>query len=237
MTVPDRLATLSERYRLPAEATQQLTLLLALVEQSPIALTTVREPSQAVDVHVADSLLGLLVPEVRAADAIVDIGSGAGFPGLVLATALPGAVVTLVESVGRKAAYLVDASAQMGLPNVEVVATRVEEWAAGRASQAVVTARALAPLTTLVEYAAPLLRNGGVLVAWKGPAAVEESADGATAADRLGMSPPVPLTPPSNVHEPAGRRDTRLYVSSKVSDTPHGYPRRPGMARKRPIRS
>ena len=237
MIVAHRLAALRRAYDLPADAVEQLSLLLALVAESPISLTTVREPADAVDVHIADSLLGLLVPEVRAASTVADLGSGAGFPGLVLAAALPGATVTLVEGVGRKAAFLADAHHRMGLTNVEVVSSRAEEWSAGSASQAVVTARALAPLTTLVEYAAPLLVPGGTLVAWKGPAGGAETSDGAAAASLLGMSAPELFVPPSHGQRDNGGRDTRLYVSSKVSDTPPGYPRRPGMARKRPIQA
>ena len=130
----------------------------------------------AVDVHVADSLTGLLVPAVRDADSIADLGSGAGFPGLVLAVALPAATVTLVESVGRKAAFLADAAARWSSQTSSSSPARAEEWADGRDTQAVVTARALAPLTALVEYAAPLLRHAGVLVAWKGPAGAGEDA-------------------------------------------------------------
>lgn len=237
MGVPERLNSLAERYSLPTGAAERLALLLTLVHASPISLTTVRDPELAVDVHIADSLIGLLVPEVRAAASIADLGSGAGFPGLVLAVASPASTVTLVESVGKKAAFLTEASEKLELANVVVVAARVEDWADGCDTQAVVTARAVAPLTTLVEYAAPLLRADGLLVAWKGPAGASESADGAAAAARLGMSPPThfPLQP--NVHAPESTRNTHLYVSSKVSSTPDGYPRRAGMARKRPIRA
>ncbi len=237
MAVTERLASLAERYDLPPGAAEQLSLLLALVEASPISLTTVREQELAVDVHVADSLLGLLVPEVRAAESIADLGSGAGYPGLVLAVARPESTVTLVESVGKKATFLMQASEELGLANVVIVAARAEEWAAGTGTQAVVTARAVASLSTLVEYAAPLLRPGGALVAWKGPAGESERADGAAAAERLGMSSPGEFPLPLNVHAPGTSRNTHLYVSSKVSSTPDGYPRRPGMARKRPIRS
>lgn len=236
MTVDERLAALAASYGLAERAAEQLAQLLEMVERSPISLTAVREPARAVDVHIADSLLGLLVPDLRAADRLADLGSGAGFPGLVLAVALPGTSVTLVESVGKKAAFLLDARKLLELANVEVVAARAEEWTAGNETQAAVTARALAPLTTLIEYAAPLLRPGGILVAWKGPGAGHEQADGAAAAAMLGMTAPQDVAQPSSRTTLAhAERNTRLYVSSKVSTTPPGYPRRPGMARKRPI--
>jgi 16S rRNA (guanine527-N7)-methyltransferase len=96
-----------------------------------------------------------------------------------------------------------------------------------------VTARALASLPVLVEYAAPLLEVGGHLVAWKGKPEPSEDADGRAAAATLGMSAPesVEVAPLTRA------LSRRLYVSSKVMATPAGYPRRPGMARKRPLRA
>jgi chromosome partitioning protein len=139
----------------------------------PDAPTTVHAPVEAVDVHLADSLAGLEADELRAASTIVDIGSGAGLPGLALAAALPDATVTCVESSGRKAAFIAATAEAMGLGNAPVRPIRIEEWSG--ASCDVVCARAVAPLAVLVEYAAPLLRPGGRLVAWKGAVAPEES--------------------------------------------------------------
>jgi 16S rRNA (guanine527-N7)-methyltransferase len=170
---------------------------------------------------------------VRDAGRVADLGSGGGFPGLVLAIALPEAHVALVESVGRKAAFLAGATERLGLANVEVIGARAEAWPAGLGAQDVVTGRALAALPVLVEYAAPLLAVGGQLVAWKGRIEDPEAADGAAAAAALGMSEPVAVPV-----EPFRGSDERcLYLSSKVSPTPPGYPRRPGMARKRPFRA
>jgi 16S rRNA (guanine527-N7)-methyltransferase len=186
-----------------------------------------------VDVHVRDSLDGLRLPEVRAARHVADLGAGAGFPGLVLAAALPDAHVRLVESVGRKCDFLRRATAEARLTNVEVVNARAEDWPAGAGEHDLVTARALAPLTVLVEYAAPLLAVGGHLVAWKGHVDAEEEADGRAAAAALGLAPPrredVPPRPGADVRT--------LWVARKERASPAGYPRRPGMARKRPIRA
>jgi 16S rRNA (guanine527-N7)-methyltransferase len=188
--VRTRLSELAARYDLPRPAAAQLEELLGLVADEPAAITAVRDPAEGVDVHVADSLVALDLEEVRGARTIADIGSGGGFPGLVLATALPAAQVRLVESVGRKCAFLDRAAAMMGLDNVEVVNARAEEWAAGLGANDIVTVRAVAPLPVLVEYAAPLLEGGGVLVAWKGRRDPAEEADGAAAAMVLGMEPP-----------------------------------------------
>jgi 16S rRNA (guanine527-N7)-methyltransferase len=233
LTVVARLGELTARYGLPGAAPEQLGVLLELVAAEPASITSVRDPAQGVDVHVADSLVALDLPEVRGARRIADLGSGGGFPGLVLAIALPEARVALVESVTRKCAFLRGAAERLGLGNVEVVAARAEAWPAGQGVHDLVTARALAPLSVLVEYAAPLLEIGGHLVAWKGRVDAAEEADGRAASVALGMSEPVP-TPVSPFRD-AGER--YLYLNSKVSPTPAGYPRRSGSARKRPIRA
>jgi 16S rRNA (guanine527-N7)-methyltransferase len=237
LTVPAeaaaRLGRLTARYGLPAGAETRLAALLRLVEAEPSAITTVRDPIEGADVHVADSLVALDLPAVRAARRIADLGSGGGFPGLALAIALPDARVALVESVGRKCAFLAGAASELGLGNVEVVNARAEAWEEGLGAHDLVVARALAALPVLVEYAAPLLAPGGHLVAWKGRLDTAEVADGGAAAETLGMS-----LPQASAVEPFdGARDRHLYLSSKVSPTPSRYPRRPGMARKRPIRA
>jgi 16S rRNA (guanine527-N7)-methyltransferase len=237
LTVPAgvaaRLAELVERRALPDAAAPRLATLLNLVAAEPSAITTVREPAEGVDVHVADSLVALDLPAVRAARRIADLGSGGGFPGLVLAIALPRAHVALVESVGRKCAFLTRAVDELGLVNAEVVNARAEAWPAGIGGHDLVTARALAPLSVLIEYAAPLLGSGGTLVAWKGRVGAAEEADGRAAAALLGMSDPERI--PAEPFVGAGERS--LYLSSKLSLTPPGYPRRAGIARKRPIQA
>ena len=227
----ERLAAVAARYGLGPAAQEALHTLLELLAREPSAITTVREPSAAVDVHVADSLVALEVEEVLRARAIADLGSGGGFPGLALAAALPEARVALVESAARKSDFLRRAAAQTGLANVEVVHARAEAWTGGIGAHDLVTARALAPLPVVLEYAAPLLRLGGTVVAWKSRPEPSEEADGVAAAAVLGLTPPVgrPVEP----FELARHRS--LYLSSKVSDTPPNYPRRPGMARKRPL--
>jgi 16S rRNA (guanine527-N7)-methyltransferase len=231
--VATRLAELADRHGLRASAAGRLALLLELVADEPASITAVRDPVQGVDVHVADSLVALELPEVRGARRIADLGSGGGFPGLVLAIALPDARVALVESVGRKVSFLRGAIERLELANAEAIQARAEAWPEGIGAHDLVTARALAPLAVLVEYAAPLLSVGGSLVAWKGARDHAEEADGSAAAAALGMGDPEvrPVEP-----YPAAR-ERHLYLSSKVSSTPPGYPRRAGMARKRPVRA
>ena len=229
----ERLRELAARFALPAQAPGLLQRLLAILAEDPLAPTAVRAVDEAVDVHVADSLVALDLPRVRQAGTIADLGAGAGLPGLVLAVALPRAHVWLVESNGRKRAFLSRTIADLGLPNAQAVHARVEAWEAGTGACDVVTARALAPLNVLVEYAAPLLREGGSLVAWKGRRDTTEEADAVVAATATGLESagtrrvrPWPL---------AENRHLHLYV--KVRSTPNRYPRRPGMASKRPLRA
>jgi 16S rRNA (guanine527-N7)-methyltransferase len=227
----NRLTQLAERFALPEEAPARLEQLLDLVAEDPLAPTTVRDPTTAVDAHVADALVGLECEPVRGARRIADLGSGAGFPGLVLAAALPHAHVALVESSRRKCAFLARAVAAMGLENVTVVCERAEAWSDGLGAHDLVTARALAPLNVLVEYAAPLLGAGGALVAWKGRRDEHEEADGAAAAAQTGLEPAAvcPVRPWE------GAEHLHLHLYMKVGSTPNCFPRRPGIASKRPL--
>jgi 16S rRNA (guanine527-N7)-methyltransferase len=183
-------------------------------------------------VHVDDSLTGLEVTELGAADRIADVGAGAGFPGLVLAVALPEARVNLIESVGRKAEFMRRAIAAAGIPNATVLATRSEELASpgGRDAYDVVTARAVGRLSTLAELASPLLKPNGVLVAWKGKRDPDEERQLANASESLAMHPETIL----DVGDRAGSRHRHLHVIRKSGPTPNNLPRRPGMAKKRP---
>jgi 16S rRNA (guanine527-N7)-methyltransferase len=235
--VPDavdrRLAQLAEQHDLPEVAPRQLRTILERVEAEPTSITTVRDPAQGVELHVADSLTGLDVPAVRGARTIADLGAGGGFPGLVLAAALPDTAVTLVESVGKKCEFLRRTADAVGLANVSVVNARAEGWRDGLGSQDVVTARALAPLNVLAEYAAPLLVDGGALVAWKGRRDPSEEADGIHAAELLGLEPAMPIA----TSRLPGADERHLYVYLKVRPTPDRFPRREGIARKRPLQA
>jgi 16S rRNA (guanine527-N7)-methyltransferase len=225
------LAALTDRYALPSGAADQLAALLTVLGADPHVPTTVRDPDRAIDIHLADSLVALDLPELRAAREIADLGSGAGFPGLPLAIALPEASVALVESNARKCDFIRSAAAAAGVRNATVVAERAESWTAGIGRCDLVTARALAPLAVIAEYAAPLLREGGALVAWKGRRDADEERDAAAAAAQLGLAPP-------EVHAVVpyeGAEHRHLHVLRKVRPTPERFPRRPGMARKRPL--
>jgi 16S rRNA (guanine527-N7)-methyltransferase len=164
---------------------------------------------------------------------LADLGAGAGFPGLALAAALPGLQVDLIESTARKCEVIARLAATAQIANATAIPTRAEEWAAadGAVSYDVVTARAVSSLAVLVEYAAPLLQPGGSLLAWKGARDPDEEKAGVTAATLVGLEPqrPIPVRPYK------GSRERTLYAYAKTAPTPARFPRRPGMATKRPL--
>jgi 16S rRNA (guanine527-N7)-methyltransferase len=226
-----RLAELRDQYLLPGSAAESLQAVLDLLAADPLAPTTITTPENAVDEHVADSLVALDLEVVRAARAIADLGAGAGFPGLVLAIALPETEVVLVESNGRKCEFIARAAAAAGCANAHVVNRRAEDWPDGIARFDVVTARAVGSLPLVMEYAGPLLRIGGALVAWRGRRDPSEEAAAERAAEQLALSPhePRPVRPfDGAVHR-------HLHVVTKVGETPSAFPRRTGVARKRPL--
>jgi 16S rRNA (guanine527-N7)-methyltransferase len=214
----------------------QLAGLLEALECEPDPPTTARSGPEALDTHVADSLSGLELDELARARRIADLGSGAGFPGLALAAALPAARVDLIDSQSRKTAVIDRLLQAALLSNARSVTARVEDWArqpapvGGREAYDAVTARALAPLLVLAEYASPLLAFGGVLVAWKGARDEAEEHALGEAAERLGMEP-VEVRP---VQPFPTARHRHLHLVRKEGPTPDGLPRRAGMARKRP---
>ena len=232
MNVEERCDELVAQFDLPVGATGKLVRLLGLLADEESSITSVRDPGQAVEIHIADSLTGLLVPGLRRAGSIADLGAGAGLPGLVLAAALPDSQVTLVESVGNKTAFIEKAAADMGLTNVSVEPVRAEE-AEGLGSYDAVTARALGSLPLVLEYAAPLLREGGTAVAWKGERDASEVEAGERAAAQLGLSEPAWIKVEEGTVR--GARSRHLVTCEKIEPTPERFPRRPGMARKRPL--
>lgn len=208
-----------------------MRLLLEALAAEPDPHTTVSSPAEAIDVHVADSLSGLEVDELARARRIADVGAGAGFPGLVLAIALPRARVDLIESAGRKTAVIGRLAQAARISNAQAVTARAEEWATVPRDYDAVVARAVAALPVLVEYAAPLLRVDGVLVAWKGARSIPEESAGAAAAAAVGLEPARVL----RVEPFEGARDRYLHVYRKIAPTPERFPRRAGMAAKRPL--
>ena len=212
--------------------------MLEALAAEPDPHTTVSAPAEALDAHVADSLSGLAVSDIGRARRIVDVGAGAGFPGLALAIAVPRARVDLVDSAGRKTAVIARLAQAAELSNARAITARAEDWArtpaalgGGGSAYDAMVARAVAALPVLVEYAAPLLVEGGVLVTWKGARSPDEEAAGAAAAAAVGLAPEEVL----RVEPFKGARDRHLHVFRKIAPTPERFPRRAGMAGKRPL--
>jgi 16S rRNA (guanine527-N7)-methyltransferase len=221
------VAELVDRFGLPMDAGPKLAALLDGLAD-PAAPTTVRVPERAIDVHLADSLVALELSTVRKAATIADLGAGAGFPGLALAAARPDATVTLIESNRRKASFIAQLATRAAIANAEVVARRAEE---SSGEHDVVTARALAELPVVLEYAAPLLGRGGTAVIWRGRCDRDEERRAARAAGELGLE----LEEVRTVRPFPGAEHRHLHAYAKVAATPDRFPRRPGMARKRPL--
>jgi 16S rRNA (guanine527-N7)-methyltransferase len=209
----------------------RLALVLSVVEHDEHAPTAVRDRQSAIDAHLADSLVGMQFAEIRSARAIADLGSGAGFPGIVLAVALPHAAVRLVESQHRKCDFLQRLCERAKVANAEVVCARAEDWQAGREASDAVVARALAPQPVVLEYAAPLLRLGGALLDWRGRRSERDERAASAACAALGMR----LSEIRRVLPFAGARERHVHVFCKEEQTPRRFPRRAGMARKRPL--
>ena len=201
-----------------------------------VNLTAITEYSEVQVKHFLDSLSCCLAfPEGLPANGkIVDIGAGAGFPGLPLKLVFTGFQLTLSDSVGKKTAFLRHLLQVLELPEVAVLTARAEQL--GRAPETrerfdLVLARGVARLPALLEYALPLCRIGGKIVAWK-HGGIQQELESAQRAlqllgGRWGRIIPVALT---------GLTDNRILVTvEKINATPAEYPRRPGLPRKQPL--
>ncbi|MGA9761223.1 MAG: 16S rRNA (guanine(527)-N(7))-methyltransferase RsmG [Gaiellaceae bacterium] len=182
-------------------------------------LTSIREREQARREHVADSLQAVPLA-ARFAGPIADVGSGGGAPGIPLAAAFPERTVTLIESQQRKCRFL--ERFEPDFPNLRVVCGRAEEQEVD--SFGVVVAKALAPPPVALEWCLPLVQPGGAAILFTG--SLEQ--DLAPLARLLGGDEP-------EIHPVRGFRERRLVLVPKLAPTPAGFPRKPGMARKRPL--
>ena len=199
-----------------------------------ISLTTINEPSEVRSKHFLDSLSCWLALRGTPMERVIDLGSGAGFPGLPLKILRPEIQLTLVESVGKKAAFLRHIVQVLGLTGVEVLNQRVEALGQDqeyRESYDWALARALAPLPTLAEYLLPFVRVGGYALAQKGPAAPQEVEEAMGATSKLGGG----ATRLLSVDLPEMDDVRYLAITPKISPTAQKYPRRVGIPAKRPL--
>jgi 16S rRNA (guanine527-N7)-methyltransferase len=209
---------------------------LVLEANERLNLTRVTEETAFKEKHVLDSLAGLRAPPGATGEPTswVDLGAGGGFPGLAIAIARPLLRVVLVEGLKKKASFLEDAARKLGLSNVTVVAGRAEEAVrlpGNRDAFDRASARAVGTVALCLEYALPFVRTGGFAVLYRGPdeAARDESEARATA-PLLGGGPPLFLE-----HALPGGDRRRLLFVPKTGPTPERFPRRTGVAAKRPL--
>lgn len=196
-----------------------------------VNLTAITDPEGIEDKHFLDSLLFASQPEV--AGRMVDVGAGAGFPGIVTKIYKPDLDLTLMEPTGKRVDFLRYACEQLGLDGVEFAKERAEEAArkAWREQFDLASARAVAALPVLAEYCLPLVRVGGVFIAMKGASAAGELAAAQGAIRKLGGR----YSQTRDFHLPGG--DARsLVLVEKISQTPTAYPRNGGKIAKAPLK-
>lgn len=233
------LTELCTNYSLTKKQTEQLRRVCLRLCNDDLAATTVRAPIDVVNRHIADSLSGLeFLPKQTEVThdgclKLVDIGSGAGVPALIIAVCRPDIEVVALDSVGKKMEWVQSVANGAELSNLSAVHGRAEEFALqNRSCFDVATFRAVAPLGVLLEYAAPLLIKGGIVVAWKGLIDEVEANDAIYAASQLNMSKPF-----STVVEPFnGATHHKITTSQLEGEVPDRFPRRNGLARKKPLK-
>ena len=204
---------------------ERLVCLLRLVWASPLGLTAIRSWEDGRRKHLLDSLAWLPFAELAPGETLVDVGSGAGFPGIPAAVVVPEIQVTLLEANRRRCAFLRNAAAALGLANVAVCEMRAEQAARSggmREHADCIVARAVAPMSRLVEYLAPLCRVGGRTVMLKGPRWREEWADAARVAERVGLRG----MRYREYELPEGSGMRAVVLLEKGHSTPRRYPRR-----------
>lgn len=222
--------------KLSEEQAEQFAVYEALLMDwnSKINLTAVRDAEGIRIKHFLDSLSCVPVLGGMNGKSLIDVGTGAGFPGIPLRIVYPEMRLTLVDSVGKKADFCQLAAETLHLKDVKVLKDRSEELGSAKETREkfdAATARAVAGLPVLCEYLLPLVKVGGTMLAMKGETAPEEVKAAANAMKKLGGGE-AELTP---VKLPGVEGDRWLVRIPKLSPTPAGYPRRTGLPLKKPI--
>ena len=197
-------------------------------------LTALTAPEDVAVKHIIDSLTAYDAALFDGARTLIDVGTGAGLPGIPLAVYAPHPTVTLLDALNKRVRFLTEVTAAMGLQNVRCIHARAEEaarTAEHRAAYDIVVSRAVARLPVLLEYTLPFVRVGGTLLALKGRAYAEEQKEARRAAEVLGGGR-ITARP---VHLP-GLDDVRAILTvTKERQTPAAYPRGGGAPTRRPL--
>ncbi len=203
-----------------------------LVEKNKVMnLTGITEPREVATLHLLDSLSLLPMAELKG-KSIVDVGTGAGFPGVPLAVALPESRITLLDSLNKRIDFLREAGQQLGLTNAEYVHGRAEEFAADhRESYDYAVSRAVASLPMLCELCLPLVKVGGQFLAMKSSHTEEEIASAKSAISKLGGK----IVEVKDYTIPTTDVVHRVICIQKISPTPKKYPRRFAQIKKSPL--
>lgn len=200
----------------------------AMLEKNQVMnLTAVTDPNQVAKRHLLDSV-SVLLAQPLAGKKVIDVGCGAGFPGVPLKIACPEADITLLDSLGKRMTWLEETLPTLGV-DTKCVTARAEEYVENcREQYDVATSRAVARLNILLELTAPYVKKGGVVIAMKGTAAQEELQEAKNAISRLG------LTLEKNI-QPFGEDFSQILVFRKTSHTPPQYPRRYAKIKQQPL--
>ncbi len=196
-------------------------------------LTAITAPEDVLYKHFYDCILFLKAVTPAKNARIIDVGTGAGFPGMVLKIVRPDINVTLLDSLNKRLVFLNEVIAELGLSGISTVHMRAEDAgkaAAHREKYDIACARAVAALPALMEYCLPLVKKGGCFVAMKGASAEEEMNRSLSAAHLLGADKPTIIC-----ETLTGNEQRAFVISKKISHTPTRYPRKPAEISKKPL--
>ena len=232
------IATRLERNGIQAaqELADKLMIYLSLLREwnSRMDLTSVSDDEETVDRHFIDSLTVLKTDLLPEKGSLIDVGTGAGFPGMVLAMARPELRVTLLDAQQKRLAFLLAVSRETGTTNTVLIHARAEDGAHRKELREqfdIAAARALAPADVLCEFLIPFVRTGGRALCWKGPALKEEMETGRKAAHVLGGRFEMPVR-----CAVSGREWEHMILPIlKVQNTPKQFPRKAGIPKQKPL--